>query len=140
MIEEVVTIFKDGAAELLPISGKPTNDNLGPLRELLRKLLQAIKVPGGTDAEGLKTTTGTTLAAPSTASTRRSRHTDPEIQSENMMNDRMQAKHEWTAKLLRQRLLRTAKCGACRLIPEDVKDTRVRRFKNATTYYNKPPP
>ena len=52
----------------------------------------------------------------------------------------MRTKREWTAKLLRQHLLQAAKRGARTLILRAVKDTWVRRLKNTTACYNKPPP
>ena len=40
-IEEVTTLFKNRAAELTPIAGKPTTDDLKRLHNLLSNLLQA---------------------------------------------------------------------------------------------------
>ena len=66
-IEEVTYLFKDGAAELPPITGKPTNDTLKRLQEVLRNLLQAVEHPGGTDAKGLITSETTYQAAHTSA-------------------------------------------------------------------------
>ena len=54
--KEVASLFKEGADKLPPITGKPTNNDLKRMRELLSNLLQAVEVPGGTDSEGLITT------------------------------------------------------------------------------------
>ena len=55
-IKEVAELFKDGAAKLLPIARKPTDEDLKHLREIMGNLLQAVKLLGGTDAKGLVTT------------------------------------------------------------------------------------
>ena len=44
-IKEFTALLKNGAAELPPITRKPTNDNLKRLREVLRNLLQAVELP-----------------------------------------------------------------------------------------------
>ena len=65
---------------------------------------------------------------------------DPSISSDSIITDHMRDEREWTANLFCQRLLRAAKRGACTLILREVEDTWVRRLKNATNYYSKPPP
>ena len=54
-IEEVIALLKNGADELTPITGKPTYDDLKRLQEVPRNLLQAVRIPWETDAEGLIT-------------------------------------------------------------------------------------
>ena len=51
-IKEVSALFKDRTAKLLPITGKPTYNDLKRLQEVLGNLLQAVKLLGGTNAEG----------------------------------------------------------------------------------------
>ena len=55
-IKKINVLFKDGAAELLHIVGKPIYDCLERLHKILINLLEAVKLTGGTDAEGLITT------------------------------------------------------------------------------------
>ena len=54
-IEKINVLFKDGAAELAPITRKPTVNNLKHPREVLSNLLQAVKLLGGTNAKVLIT-------------------------------------------------------------------------------------
>ena len=49
-IEGVAALFKYGEAKLPPIPGNPTKENLKHLRKILSNLLQAAKLPWGTDA------------------------------------------------------------------------------------------
>ena len=58
-IEKINVLFKDGAAELAPITRKPTVNNLKHPREVLSNLLQAVKLLGGTDAKILITSGNT---------------------------------------------------------------------------------
>ena len=51
MIKDVTALFKDVVAKLPPITRKPTNNALKHLWEVLRNLLQAVKLPGGMDAK-----------------------------------------------------------------------------------------
>ena len=56
LIEEATALLKDRADEILPISRNPTKKNLKRLHNLLGNLLQAVKLPEGTNAKGLITT------------------------------------------------------------------------------------
>ena len=119
-IKYVTSLFKEGADKLLPIAEKPTNDDLKLLRKLLINLLQDVEIPRGTNAEGLLTTKADYKAAHSDSTFNR---LNPPLETHNPVNpsdatttDRMRAKREWTAKLLRQRLLRAPECGARTLI------------------------
>lgn len=55
-------------------------------------------------------------------------------------NERFKAECVWTARLERQRLIRTAECKAHNLIVAAVKDTWSLLLKSATTFYNKVTP
>ena len=137
-IEEITAIFKGWAAELPPIAGKPTNEDLKCLHELPKNLLQAVKLPGGTDAKGIITTKAEYKAA-HTSSTFECRDTlleayNPEIPSYATTTDHMQAERKWTAKFLCKSLLQAAERSSCTLIFRVVEDTWARRLETATTY------
>ena len=108
-IEEVAALLEDSAAKLPHITGKPTGDDLERLRKILINLLQAVKLPGGNYVKGLITTEANYNAA---RTGRNFDHLDtlfkaydPAIFSNAMTTNCMRAEREWTAKLLRQRLL-----------------------------------
>ena len=105
-IKYVTALFKDGADELTPIARKPTNDDLKRLRKLLINLLQDVKIPRVTDAEGLLTTKADYKAAHSDSTFDHLNPPldtyDPANPSDAMTTDRMQAKRELTEELCRQ--------------------------------------
>ena len=115
MIKEVTALFKDGAAKLPPINGKTTDYELERLQEILRNLLEPVKLPGGTYAKGLITTKANYQAAHAGATFDRLdmplETYDPSIASDATMTDCMRAKCEWTAKILQQRLLQASERG-----------------------------
>ena len=137
-IEEFTILFKEGAAKFPSITEKPSNNNLERLQEVLTKLLQAAGLPGGTEASGIIINKVNCIAAlsgvPFNFLDTPLEAYDPTIVSDAMSTNCVQAEHEWTEKLLRQRLLRAAERGACALILGAVKDTWVRRLKYETIY------
>ena len=143
-IKDVTALFKQRTDELLPIVGKPTNNDLEILRNLLCNLLQAVNIPEGTNDEGLITIKVNYKAAHVGSTFDRLdmllQAYDTSIPSDAITNNRMQSKHKWTAKLFRKLLLRATECGARTLILGDVDDTWVRCLKNSNIYYNKVPP
>ena len=52
-IKEVTALFKDREEKLPSITGKPSDDNLERIQEVIRNLLQDVKLPGGTDDSDL---------------------------------------------------------------------------------------
>ena len=125
--KEVASLFKEGADKLPPITGKPTNNDLKRMRELLSNLLQAVEVPGGTDSEGLITTKADYKAAHASGNFYRLYKPleayDPLVLSDAKTNNCMQSKRELTVKLLQQSLLRAAERGTRTLMVGAVEDS-----------------
>ena len=92
-IEEVTALFKDRESEMPPITGKPTNDDLGRLRYILSNLLQAVELPGGTNDKGIIITGANYQAAHAGATFDRLdmplEAYNPSISSNAMTKDRM---------------------------------------------------
>ena len=119
-IEEFTVLFKDRAAELPPITGKLTDDNLKTPQEVLENLLQAVKLLGRTNAKGLITTEANYQATHAGATFENLnmplKAYNPSIDSNSTTTDRIRAERKWTAGIFCQCLLRSAKRGAHTLI------------------------
>ena len=117
-------------AELLLITEKPTNNNLEHLQETINIILQAVELPGGTDAIGLITTKSNYHTAHARATFDRLNMVlkvyNPSIESNGTTTNSMCEKRGWTANLLQQSLLQASKCGSHTLILGVFKDTPVR--------------
>lgn len=124
--------------------GPPTNKNVVRLRETIINVLLSIHVSGEKQCLLGLIVPDANYRAEHGASfdpmTNPLDNYNPSILLNAKNNDRVRAERIWTAKLERQRLIRTTKCKACNLIISAVKDTCIFPLKSFTIFYNKVAP
>ena len=139
--EDAKSLVSDATANFPAIAGAPTDDNVKRIREFLMNLLQSIDIAGGNDSlSGL-------IDEPA-AYHREFGHDfdrletvlvayDPSITADASNAIRVRAEHAWTAKLNRQRLIRTVKCQLRIFFATIIKDTWLLPLEDPATFFNK---
>lgn len=139
--EDVTALFDKASAALAPIVGLPTDDDVVRLRKTITDVLLSMHIGGGKQCLLGLIVPDTTYRAKHGAAfnpmTNPIDDYDSSILPNANNNDRVRAERIWTAKLDRQRLIRTAECKACNLIISAVEDMWILPLKSATTFYNK---
>jgi hypothetical protein len=141
--EDAKSLVVDATATFPAIAGAPTDDDVKRIREFLTNLLQSIDIAGGNDSlSGL-------IDEPM-AYHREFGHNfdrletslvayDPSIAADASNAIRVRAERAWTAKLERQRLIRTVERQLRIFFATIIEETWLLPLKDPATFFNKVP-